>query len=329
MRIWPARLTASAACAASITARDTSPTRRLACIDAARSSAKASASLKCRPRISTPLARSTHLRSSSRASAESSACCSACSRSKRGTASASAARSAGRCTAPGSQAITRASSNAARSSGGCGAPTTSTGRAALLASRASAARSAASSPAACTTTACGASRTTSRTNMWHRTTPSTARPAACKPADKWAASAWADASSALTISRVIEVRRRYGRGRAAGAGGKQSDLNHTKTVATGATPVRRHPPVPTASGQTAGWHECCIAPSIGCNAAPRPLHRPQPPPGVLHLDVGCKTGPCHRRYRAAGLTPRRAARSNCAAGSPCRRPTADPTRPPP
>ena len=78
MRSWPARFIASAQRAASQTARDSSPMRRFTLIAAPRSSRKASSSPSPRADISTPLARSTHLRSSScscaRAAARRSAC---------------------------------------------------------------------------------------------------------------------------------------------------------------------------------------------------------------------------------------------------------------
>ena len=199
MRNWPARLMASAACAASISPRETSPTRRLACIDAVRSRLKASSSLSCWARISTPLALSTHLRSSSRATAPANARAWVWPCWKRATASAWATASVAASTSAGRQAIRCRSSRAAKPPSGMAVPTSSTGQGALAASSASASRSVSSSTGASTATACGASRTTARTKLWQGSGPLEAWPPACRRRRR----AWAWAMGAGLSWQVI------------------------------------------------------------------------------------------------------------------------------
>lgn len=197
MRSCPARLTASAASADSISARETSPTRRLVCMEAVRSSAKASGSVSCWRDISTPLARSTHLRSSSRACKPARLRCRPCSWANccRASGSATASRcgvqgSAAACNTPAATAwpANRLSKRSQYSS---------TGTAWAACSNAMPSSSAASISSATTTTASGARRTTSRTKLLQAAAPSTRR---CS-ADSCCASARAAASSGAAINR--------------------------------------------------------------------------------------------------------------------------------
>ena len=234
-----------------MTLRETSPTRRLAVIEADRNSAKASCSLSCRRLIKTPLARSSHLRSSRRASASPSAAAWACSCVKRGKASSNAActpraAAAASVGASGSQAITRAASQLAGSAGGRAGPSNNTGSGKLPASRASAACSRSACPSSIATTACGARRTASRTNMWQGSSASTGWP------DKRKASASAGAwscmagPSAATISRVMA-------GRQAAMG--RSGPHHTAPAL----------PTPPGPGTNAATQQ-----SLGVTPHPRP-----------------------------------------------------------
>ena len=278
MRNCPARLTASADCAASITPRDTSPTRKLACIDAARSSENAASSLNCWWRISTPLARSTHLRSSSWASAAARARAWAWRCANSGPARASAERSAASGAPAGSHAITCNGSKAAASAGRPLAPATTTGSGAAAASKPSAASISGASPSPKATTICGASRTPSRTNMWHGTVASTASPAA----RNCPASAWASACDALlsawTIKTVIGGRGWLAKGPTITRPLWASRANRTRRSSVPRSVARAH------------WHECCIAPPVGCNAAPGPSKPAACPAGACHLEPGCRDG---------------------------------------
>ena len=125
MRSWPARLIASAHCAASSTERETSPSRRLACMAAPRSRPKASSSPMPRADISRPLARSTHLRSSRRVRSAPSSLRRAASRCQRAPARASSAASGRIALKPsiGAQACTPSATSCAWAASSSGART--------------------------------------------------------------------------------------------------------------------------------------------------------------------------------------------------------------
>ena len=192
MRSWPARFTASASSAVSITLRDTSPRRRLACMDALRSMRKASSSLSAPPRIRMPLARSTHLRSSIWACALSSARRRPCTWAKRARPSATAAGQSGTAV-PVRQALTPAASASSIQLGSAGAPSghhSSTGRGRLASWHCRSGQGGACAAAA-TTSTCGACRTVSCTRVL-QTAP-------CNGASPAARRLWASASASARL----------------------------------------------------------------------------------------------------------------------------------